>query len=219
MELSLSAGTSVQKLDISGFASQSSITVVQSSITTLQARLAALEAKLAEYEETRLQMTDGTNTVDKVVLAKPYVAPTPPTPTTMFDLAEGAYDANGNYLGDFTWDDSGSDPTADIYGESAEYTYTIYDVRMNNILAKYPTTRGIVIKGEAISLISGASSGMLDWAVLNMEHPLYGGSISNPLFDNGVTDAVGTIYTKVTDGAPWGTTATINHTGTPLAWA
>lgn len=46
-------------------------------VDTMIQRIAALEAKLADYEETRLQMTDGTNTVDKIVLAKPYAAPTP----------------------------------------------------------------------------------------------------------------------------------------------
>ena len=192
---------------------------LSASISALQARIQTLEGKLANYVETRLKLSDGTTTVDKTILAKPYVAPTPPTPTTMFDLAEGAYDANGNYLGDFTWDDSGGDDTADIYGESAEFDMSIYAVRMNNIKTKYPTVRGIVLHGESISSVTGSQSDILDWIVLDMRQDANPGYISSPLFDNGVTDAVGTIYTKVTEGAPWGTTATINNTGTPLAWA
>lgn len=46
------------------------VSQLSSSVVGLAARIAALEAKLAGYEDTRLQLSDGTNTVDKLVLAK-----------------------------------------------------------------------------------------------------------------------------------------------------
>lgn len=51
--------------------------VITTALNSAIARIATLEAKLADFEEFRLQMTDGTNAVDKTVLAKSYVAPTP----------------------------------------------------------------------------------------------------------------------------------------------
>lgn len=42
----------------------------ETGTAALIARVAALEALVADYADTRLQMTDGTNTVDKFILAK-----------------------------------------------------------------------------------------------------------------------------------------------------
>lgn len=174
-------------------------------------RLAALETKLADFEEMRLQMTDGTNTVDKTVLAKPYVEP---TPQTVFDLDDGVYAADGTFLGALT---RGAETTNDIY----ETNDIIRTVNMTQIMTKYPTATGMVISGVTMgqNSVTGVTSGQLDWVCLKFSDEIYG-----PLAEHGtVPDWVSTIYVPATMESPfepWGLTdATINKTGTPLPWA
>lgn len=173
-------------------------------------RLAALETKLADFEEIRLQMTDGTNTVDKTVLAKPYVEP---TPQTVFDLDDGVYAADGTFLGALT---RGTETTNDIY----ETNDIIRTVNMTQIMTKYPTAAGMVISGVTMgqNSVTGVTSGQLDWVCLKFTDEIYG-----PLAEHGtVPDWVSTIYVPATMESPfepWGlTAATVNKTGTPLPW-
>ena len=197
---------------------------LSASISALQARIETLEGKLADYTETRLKLSDGTTTVDKTILAKPYVAPTPPV-TNMFDLEDGVYDASGNRLGGLSY---GYEEDLDTTGYQVDYTYggegnIIYDVRVDRILTAYPAASGIVMRNVqdiGDRAFKNATSGALDWIVFpeNTEYPTMGENLT--LFDGGVSNAVGIIYVKDTTGAPWGqTSATINTTGTPLAWA
>lgn len=146
--------------------------------------------------------------------------------TNMFDLEDGAYDANGNRLGGLSY---GYEEDLDTTDYWVDYTYggegnTIYDVRVDRILTAYPSARGIVMRN--VQNIGGdrafknATSGALDWIVFpeNAGYPTMDENLT--LFDGGVSDAVGIIYVKDTTGAPWGqTSATINTTGTPPAWA
>ena len=185
--------------------------VLTNALNSAITRIAALEAKLANFEEFRLQMTDGTNTVDKVVLTKPYVEP---TPQTVFDLDDGVYAADGTFLGELT---RGTETTNDIY----ETNDIIRTVNMTQIMTEYPTAKGMVISGVTMgqNSVTGVTSGQLDWVCLKFTDEIYG-----PLAEHGtVPDWVSTIYVPVTMESPfepWGlTAATVNKTGTPLPWA
>lgn len=184
---------------------------MRSAMTGYLERLAALETKLADFEETRLQMTDGTDTVDKVVLTKPYVAP---VPQTVFDLDDGVYAADGTFLGALT---RGAETTNDIH----ETNDIIRTVNMTQIMTKYPTATGMVISGVTMgqNSVTGVTSGQLDWVCLKFSDEIYG-----PLAEHGtVPDWVSTIYVPATMESPfepWGLAdATVNKTGTPLPWA
>ena len=168
---------------------------MRQAMTGYLERLAALEAKLADYEETRLQMTDGTNTVDKTVLTKPYVSPI----RTMFDLAPGLYDAQGNFLREVSvsteWD-----------SEYGEYISHLQDTT---------GAAGVVLPGgyRAIQPLDAFMyDNALDWLVIPDSVEYIGGLGSD--YD------IGTIYYRGTaEGAPWGQySATVNTTGTPLYW-
>lgn len=169
--------------------------VITNALNSAITRIAALEAKLADFEETRLQMTDGTNTVDKTVLTKPYVNPV----TNMFDLAPGLYDAQGNFLRDVNY----STEWETEYGEVISH------------LQDTTGAAGVVLPGgyRAIQPLDAFMyDNALDWLVIPDSVEYISGLGSE--YD------IGTIYYRGTaEGAPWGlASATVNTTGTPLAW-
>lgn len=184
-------------------------------------RLAALETKLADFEETRLQMTDGTDMVDKVVLTKPYVSPI----RTMFDLETGFYDVNGNRIGALSdygeyWDGRATESNED------GTTYYIDDIDASDLP---PEVKGMVLPnyygflGWGGPVIANAPDGLLDWVVIPDIDYTYGGE--HDTYEGDITDnpnAVGTIYYRASTGltlSPWGQTgATIDGVG-EFPWA
>lgn len=192
---------------------------MRQAMTGYLERLAALEAKLADFEETRLQMTDGTNTVDKVVLTKPYVDPTPPTPPaqTMFDLPNGLYDAEGNMLTDL-WD---GDYVS--YDSDGDGNMTYYSVDVGRLYDQYPTMCGVVLccgsgdkySGFEIYSEDPYTDGKLKWVVL------VSGDSADQSFRDPIWPWQGleTVYYRGDLTVPvMEQSTTINTTGTPLAW-
>lgn len=198
----------------------------EARIAALETSVSALQTRLAEYTDVLLQLNgDGSNRTAYDVLGKVHDL----RPINMFEARAGAYDVNGNWLGDLDYGDTESseyDPTHEymVEGSYIGYGDGIEAVYVDRILAAYPTAKGIVLNNVGSigdNRILNAQSGDLDWIVLYSYE-----SASRPemydittLFAGGVTDAVSTIYVKDNTNAPWGqTNATINTTGTPVPW-
>lgn len=190
----------------------------EARIAALETSVTALEALLANHTDVRLTLTDesGGSTSYDMLGKRSY--------TNAFDLPDGVFDASGNRLGNLT-DGYEEDPeTTDfmVYTQGSSWGTDIDAVYVDRILAAYPTASGIALSGVGYvydAAFKNATSGALDFIVFTGAgyegYPQYG----TVLFDGAVTDAVGTIYTKTTTGAPWGqTSATVNDTGTGLPW-
>lgn len=193
------------------------VTENETAITAQDARIAALEALLADHTDVRLTLTDengGSTAYD--VLGKEYVAP----PTTMFDFPAGIYGADGTLL----VNESDMESLLSMSWERpSEDEWELDTVDLTNLPAGaagiiLPSTNG----GDAVlgfssssSSISG-TSGQLDWLVIPENYGYVPPAIS------ATADLISnTIYYKgEATGAPWGqTSATVNTTGLPLAWA
>ena len=201
----------------------------EARIAALETSVSALQTQLEGYSAVLLQMNgDGSNRTAYDVLGKVHDL----RPLNMFEARSGAYDVNGNWLGDLyggNTESSDYDPAEqyDYEYENSGWDNSIHEVYGDRILAKYPTAKGIVFRyAEMISdgAFKNAQSGDLDWVVLYSAGAPSGyirpdmSSVTN-LFDGGVTDAVSTIYVKDNTNAPWGqTNATVNTTGTPVPW-
>ena len=193
------------------------VTANETAISAQNTRIAALEALLADHTDVRLTLTDengGSTAYD--VLGKEYVAP----PSTMFDLPAGIYGADGTLL----VDESGMESLLSMSWERpTEDEWELDTVDLANLPAGaagiiLPSTNGgdaIIGFSSSSSSISG-TSGQLDWLVIPENYGYIPSAISATA--DLITD---TIYYKGTaTGAPWGqTSATINTTGTPFAWA
>ena len=167
------------------------------TVTSLTDRIAALEAKLADFTEVTFKMSDGTNEVDKLILAKDKA--TPPTPTrTMFDLPSGLYDAQGNKVHDL--DDS---IAAHEYYSGFNYTIRFYDDLPTGVVGVSFADENEWFKG-----IESDGGFYPDWIVL----PNNGG-VNDSAFHID-TNSIGTIYYQGnSEYAPWGTGATIDTVG------
>ena len=198
----------------------------EARIAALETSVAALQTRLAEYTDVLLQLNgDGSNRTAYDVLGKVHDL----RPLNMFEARSGAYDVNGNWLGDLDYGDTESseyDPSHEymVEGSYIGYCDGIEAVYVDRILAAYPTAKGIVLSNVGSigdNRILNAQSGDLDWIALYCYESAGRPEMSNitSLFDGGVTDAVSTIYVKDDTNAPWGqTNATINTTGTPVPW-
>lgn len=212
------------------------IDTLEAELAAKEARIAALEALLADHADVRLTLTDangGSTAYD--VLGKEYVAP---APQNMFELPSGAYDVNGNLLkslDDFTSEDWIHDTGGALSGG-----YVMRGIDASRLPVG---TAGLVIgeisdgqggtlfldfmHGTGRRLFENETSGQLDWLVvqdtcryIDANDGESGDDWPDPiaLASDFITD---TIYYKGTaTGAPWGqTSATVNTTGLPLAWA
>lgn len=199
------------------------VTANETAITAQDARIAALEALLADHADVRLTLTGegGTETAYDV-LGKEYITP----PSTMFDLAPGIYDENGNKIAELN----------DVYrvgGIELENPGEFSVQLVSFDIGALPTSakgivftrewwgRDIVFDGifnsdDTKAVFYNAVGSPLEWIVLpdSVTYIKFSGSFS----DN--TDLFNTIYYNgEATGAPWGqTSATINTSGTPVPW-
>lgn len=196
----------------------------EARIAALETSVAALQTQLEGYSAVLLQLNgDGSNRTAYDVLGKVHDL----RPLNMFEAREGAYDVNGNWLGDLTkvrYEDWDTTDYMYYHGDGAGEGDDVQAVVVDRILAAYPTAKGIVLTEVGTfseGAFKNAQSGDLDWISIRTGYGANYPDLSSlaNLFDGGVTDAVGTIFIRNSAGAPWGqTNATINTTGTPVPW-
>lgn len=174
----------------------------------MQQRIEALENKLNKYSDIPLTLTDGTNTVDRVVLGKL---------PSKFDIPAGGYDAEGNLV--MTGEQVAALMTTGTVGSQQTPYWSILDAasldsRVNGIVL--PKKKGDITPtsiggsgGSIATFINYATDNQFDYVVL----PDTVTSIWCDRFAN-LPTAVKTLYYRGSNtiGNPWGMTNMIIDT-------
>lgn len=177
-------------------------------VEDMQQRIEALENKLNKYSDIPLTLTDGTNTVDRVVLGKL---------PSKFDIPAGGYDAEGNLV--MTGEQVAALMTTGIVGSQQTPYWSILDAisldsRVKGIVL--PKKKGDITPtsiggsgGSIATFINYATDNQFDYVVL----PDTVTSIWCDRFANQPT-AVKTLYYRGSNiiGNPWGMTNMIIDT-------